>query len=57
MLLIAIGSIPGPPLTKESSLSLFLKHNVTVGLGIVESWDARNARFDAAWVRAQVGMV
>ena len=25
--------------------------NVTVGLGIVESWDARNARFDIAWVR------
>ncbi|KAI0710536.1 hypothetical protein C8Q76DRAFT_600196, partial [Earliella scabrosa] len=41
--------IPGPPLTKESSLSLFLKHNVTVGLGIAESWDGRNARFDAAW--------
>ena len=42
--------LPGPPLTKESTISTLLSHNVTVGIGIVESWSARNARFDAAWV-------
>ncbi|KAI0311415.1 composite domain of metallo-dependent hydrolase [Amylostereum chailletii] len=41
--------LPGPPLTKESEISLLLAHNVTVGVGVVEAWDARNARFDIAW--------
>ncbi|KAI0748925.1 composite domain of metallo-dependent hydrolase [Fomes fomentarius] len=46
--------LPGPPLSGETSLSVFLRHNVTVGLGIVESWDARNARFDAAWAALEL---
>ncbi|KAI0746218.1 composite domain of metallo-dependent hydrolase [Daedaleopsis nitida] len=41
--------LPGPPLSEKSAVSVLLDHNVTVGLGILESWDARNARFDAAW--------
>lgn len=43
-------SLPGPPLTEESNIRALLAHNVTVGLGIVEGWEARNTRFDAAWV-------
>ncbi|THH19962.1 hypothetical protein EW146_g1322 [Bondarzewia mesenterica] len=41
--------LPGPPLSKESGISLLLAHNVTVGIGVVESSSAVNARFDAAW--------
>ncbi|EPQ57395.1 carbohydrate esterase family 9 protein [Gloeophyllum trabeum ATCC 11539] len=41
--------LPGPPLTRDSSVSLLLAHNVTVGIGTHENWAARNIRFDAAW--------
>ncbi|THH01236.1 hypothetical protein EW145_g6949 [Phellinidium pouzarii] len=41
--------LPGPPLTRDSAISLLLAHNVTVGIGIEEAWSARNTRFDAAW--------
>ncbi|KAL5507656.1 hypothetical protein ACEPAH_7112 [Sanghuangporus vaninii] len=41
--------LPGPPLSEHSAISLLLSHNVTVGIGIEESWSARNTRFDAAW--------
>ncbi|KAG8686547.1 hypothetical protein FRC09_014063 [Ceratobasidium sp. 395] len=41
--------IPGPPLSKDSLISVLVKANVTVGVGVVESWEARNARFDIAW--------
>jgi hypothetical protein len=41
--------LPGPPLTQESAVTLLLKHNVTVGVGILEEWMARNTRFDIAW--------
>ncbi|KAL5518561.1 hypothetical protein ACEPAH_244 [Sanghuangporus vaninii] len=41
--------LPGPPITKDSAISLLLAHNVTVGIGIEEAWSARNTRFDVAW--------
>ncbi|QRV94368.1 carbohydrate esterase family 9 protein [Ceratobasidium sp. AG-Ba] len=41
--------IPGPPLSKDSLISVLVKANVTVGVGVVEAWEARNARFDIAW--------
>jgi len=41
--------LPGPPLTQDSAISLLLRYNVTVGIGIEEPWSARNTRFDAAW--------
>ncbi|OAX43328.1 composite domain of metallo-dependent hydrolase [Rhizopogon vinicolor AM-OR11-026] len=41
--------LPGPPLTKESAFTTLLAHGVTVGIGIVEQWSARNTRFDIAW--------
>ncbi|KAF8332695.1 composite domain of metallo-dependent hydrolase [Cantharellus anzutake] len=42
-------SLPGPPLTPESSIGLLLRHGVTVGLGVVEEWEARNQRLDLGW--------
>lgn len=45
--------LPGPPLTRESVISYLVHHNVTVGLGIEELWEARNARFDVGWVSSE----
>lgn len=47
--------LPGPPLTRDSAVSLLLKHNVTVGLGIEEKWSARNLAFDIAWAALETG--
>ncbi|KAH9913691.1 uncharacterized protein BXZ73DRAFT_106870 [Epithele typhae] len=41
--------VPGPPLTPKSALVIMKENNVTAGIGITETWDARNARFDLAW--------
>ncbi|CAE6420173.1 unnamed protein product [Rhizoctonia solani] len=41
--------LPGPPLSHDSLITRLLKANVTVGVGVVESWEARNTRFDIAW--------
>ncbi|KZP34599.1 composite domain of metallo-dependent hydrolase [Athelia psychrophila] len=41
--------LAGPPLTERSAISVLLAHNVTVGVGILESWSARNTRLDVAW--------
>lgn len=41
--------MPGPPLSETDAVSYLMAHNVTVGLGIRESNEARNIRFDAAW--------
>lgn len=43
-------SLPGVPLTEKSSVLELLSHNVTVGIGIEESFSARNTRFDIGWV-------
>lgn len=43
--------LAGPPLTEENAAVVLKRHNVTVGIGIEESWSARNIRFDAGWVR------
>ncbi|KAF9450409.1 composite domain of metallo-dependent hydrolase [Macrolepiota fuliginosa MF-IS2] len=47
--------LPGPPLTAENAASTLIRHNVTVGIGIEESWSARNIRFDAGWVGLEAG--
>ncbi|OWZ77540.1 amidohydrolase [Cryptococcus neoformans Bt85] len=44
--------IPGPPLSNHTLPSYLVSHGVKVGLGIVEEWQARNTRYDAAWVYA-----
>ena len=49
--LIITLSLAGPPLTEKSVVVTLTENGVTVGLGIKEVWDARNARFDLAWVR------
>ncbi|KAF7317119.1 Carbohydrate esterase family 9 protein [Mycena chlorophos] len=41
--------LPGPPLTEHTDVSMLVTHNVTVGLGVWEVWDARNTRFEGAW--------
>ncbi|PCH43667.1 hypothetical protein WOLCODRAFT_153717 [Wolfiporia cocos MD-104 SS10] len=47
--------LPGHPLSEQSSLAVLLEHNITVGIGIEESWSARNTRFDIAWAALDVG--
>lgn len=47
--------LPGPPLTEESQILHLLNHGVTVGIGILESWEAQNARFDLGWVALEAG--
>ncbi|KZT52269.1 hypothetical protein CALCODRAFT_476127 [Calocera cornea HHB12733] len=42
-------TLPGIPLTDETNISLLLAYNVTVAIGVVEEWEARNTRFDAIW--------
>ncbi|KAJ2989664.1 hypothetical protein NUW54_g8708 [Trametes sanguinea] len=46
----AASGLPGPPLSQKSALVELLAHNVTVGVGVTEAWEARNTRFDVAWV-------
>lgn len=48
-------SLPGLPLSEQGAVPVLLSHNVTVGLGIEENWEARNAWFDAAWVAIEAG--
>ncbi|KAH7888767.1 carbohydrate esterase family 9 protein [Phlebopus sp. FC_14] len=47
--------LPGPPFTADTAISALLAHGVTVGIGIIESWDARNARFDLTWAALETG--
>lgn len=42
--------LPGLPLSQDSVVAALRKHNITVGLGVLEPWMARNTRFDVAWV-------
>uniref|UniRef100_A0A8H8CNE4 Amidohydrolase-related domain-containing protein n=1 Tax=Psilocybe cubensis TaxID=181762 RepID=A0A8H8CNE4_PSICU len=41
--------LPGPPLTRDSSIMALVEHNVTVAVGVEEQWASRNLRFDVAW--------
>ncbi|OSC98900.1 carbohydrate esterase family 9 protein [Trametes coccinea BRFM310] len=41
--------LPGPPLSEKSALAELLAHNVTLGVGVTEAWEARNTRFHIAW--------
>lgn len=43
--------LAGPPVTGDTALSVLRGWNVTVGVGIVEEWQARLTRWDVAWVR------
>ncbi|KIK64860.1 hypothetical protein GYMLUDRAFT_258822 [Collybiopsis luxurians FD-317 M1] len=47
--------LPGPPLTQDSAITTLLAHNVTVGVGVTEAWDARNTRLDVGWAALEAG--
>ena len=47
--------LPGPPLTEESQILRLINHNVMVGVGVLESWEAQNARFDLGWAALEAG--
>jgi len=50
--LIDCSRIPGPPITKDTALSILLEHGVTVGIGSDKTWSVRNLPFELAWVCA-----
>ncbi|KAJ6607174.1 hypothetical protein B0H10DRAFT_2073018 [Mycena sp. CBHHK59/15] len=41
--------LPGPPLSRKTSVVTLLEHGVNVALGVKSDYDARNARFEIAW--------
>ncbi|KAI0374295.1 composite domain of metallo-dependent hydrolase [Pilatotrama ljubarskyi] len=47
--------MPGPPLSETNAIAALLAHNVTVGVGVVEAWMARNTRLDIAWAALESG--
>ncbi|KAF8207137.1 carbohydrate esterase family 9 protein [Mycena galopus ATCC 62051] len=47
--------LPGPPVTEHTAVSALMAHNVTVGLGVIEIWEARNTRFEIAWASLAAG--
>ncbi|KAJ7116414.1 carbohydrate esterase family 9 protein [Mycena epipterygia] len=47
--------LPGPPLTEHTAVSALMAQNVTVGLGVMEIWDARNTRLEIAWAGLAMG--
>ncbi|CDO72361.1 hypothetical protein BN946_scf184977.g58 [Trametes cinnabarina] len=46
---------PGPPLSETNAIAVLQAHNVTVGVGVVEAWMARNTRLDIAWAALESG--
>ncbi|KAG9004989.1 hypothetical protein FRB90_010626, partial [Tulasnella sp. 427] len=40
--------LAGPPLTSDTNLGVLVRHGVTVGVGILEGWEARSTRFEVA---------
>ncbi|KAJ6468411.1 carbohydrate esterase family 9 protein [Mycena sanguinolenta] len=47
--------LAGPPVTENTGVSTLMAHNVTVGLGVLEIWEARNTRFEVAWASLTSG--
>ncbi|WFD00477.1 hypothetical protein MYAM1_003226 [Malassezia yamatoensis] len=45
----SIDRLAGPPLSKDTELSVLLRHNVKVGLRIGESWEATKLLWDTIW--------
>ncbi|RDB22990.1 Imidazolonepropionase [Hypsizygus marmoreus] len=41
--------LPGPPLSRDSTLTALLARNVNVAVGVRDEFNARNTRFDIAW--------
>ena len=49
LLTVRFCSEPGLPLSKDTTFTTLLKHNVTVGFGIEAPWEGRSQRFELAW--------
>ncbi|VDB85240.1 unnamed protein product [Peniophora sp. CBMAI 1063] len=47
--------LPGPPLSEKGQVEALRDAGVKVAIGALESWDARNARFDIAWAALESG--
>lgn len=45
-----LSRLPGPPLSKYSSISALLAQGVSVSIGVIGEFAARNTRFEIAWV-------
>ena len=43
-------SLPGPPITNNSTIIELVTNKVVVGIGCESIWTARNLPFDIAWV-------
>ena len=48
--MVKLSRLPGPPLSKHSSVGALLAKGVNVAIGTVDEAEARNARFEIAWV-------
>ncbi|KAJ7253708.1 carbohydrate esterase family 9 protein [Mycena haematopus] len=45
--------LAGPPITQSSAIATLVAHNVTVGIMVKDSSQARNMRFDMAWAELE----
>lgn len=50
---VCLSRLPGPPLSKYSSVGALLAEGVNVAIGVAEESGARNTRFEVAWVSHQ----
>ncbi|KAF7984922.1 hypothetical protein HWV62_9825 [Athelia sp. TMB] len=41
--------LPGPPISRETAVTVLMKAGVNVAIGVVHEYTARNLRFDLAW--------
>ena len=48
--MVKLSRLPGPPLSKHSSVGALLAEGVNVAIGVVNEAAARNTRFEVAWV-------
>lgn len=54
ILLIYRIRLPGPPMSKRSVIAELLAFDVLVGIGVKRTSEARNTRFDLAWVNSHL---
>jgi imidazolonepropionase-like amidohydrolase len=48
--------LPGPPLSRDTTLSVLRKAGVKVGFQLEEAWQATSLLWDAAWAAEQAGL-
>lgn len=47
-------SVPGPPLSSDTAITILMSKHVRVAIGVIDEYDARNIRFDVAWVSSPI---